>query len=228
MAVAAVAGLAAGAAAGALNGAAAACARIPDFVVTLAGMVVYRGLAQLVGQNRVVSGLPDGYRWLGEGTLLGFLPVSWLFLLAAWGAGHVLLHRSRLGRYAFAIGASAAAARAAGVPVRRTRVILYALSGFAAGLSAIIYTARFDTARSDAAEGLELDVIACVLLGGASISGGRGTLAGTILGVLVVGCLRTGLVLLGVPELYRRIAVGAILVVAAAWNELLLARSGRA
>jgi ribose/xylose/arabinose/galactoside ABC-type transport system permease subunit len=90
----------------------------------------------------------------------------------------------------------------------------------------VIYTARYSTAKSDDAEGFELEVIACVLLGGASIAGGRGSLLGTVLGVLVLGFLRTGLVLTGVPELYRRIATGGILIAACAWNELLASRRG--
>lgn len=216
---AAAAGLGIGALAGALNGALIVVARVPDLVVTLATMAIYRGLAQAVAQSRVHSNLPEGYRLLGEGALGGWLPVPWLVLLAAWAAAFVLLHRARLGRYAFALGSSPVAARFAGVPAARTRIALYALSGLAAAAAAVVATARANTAKSDDALGLELDAIACVVLGGASIAGGRGSAPGVFLAVLVLGVLRTGLILLGVPELYQRMATGAILIAVAAMNE---------
>jgi ribose/xylose/arabinose/galactoside ABC-type transport system permease subunit len=216
---AAAAGLGLAACAGALNGVLIVAARVPDLVVTLATMAIYRGLAQAVAQGRVHSSLPGGYRFLGEGTLLGWLPVPWLILLAAWSAAFVLLHRARLGRCAFAIGSSPLAARFAGVPAARTRIALYSLSGLAAGAAAVIATARAGTAKSDDALGLELDAVACVVLGGASIAGGRGSAPGVFLAVLLLGVLRTGLILLGVPELYRRMTTGAILIALAALNE---------
>jgi ribose/xylose/arabinose/galactoside ABC-type transport system permease subunit len=216
---AAAAGLGLGALAGTLNGILIVAARVPDLVVTLATMAIYRGLAQAIARSRVHSNLPGGYRFLGEGTLAGWMPVSWLILLAAWTAAFVLLHRARLGRYAFALGSSPVAARLAGVPAAPTRVALYALSGLAAAVAAIVATARANTAKSDDALGLELDAIACVVLGGASIAGGRGSAPGVFLAVIVLGVLRTGLVLLGVPELYQRMATGAILIMVAAWNE---------
>jgi rhamnose transport system permease protein len=148
-------------------------------------------------------------------------------MLGCWAIAAVVLHRARAGRYAFAIGASPRAARFAGVPVRGIRVALYTFSGAAAALAAIVYTARNNTAKSEDALYLELDVITCVLVGGASISGGRGTLAGVVLGVLILGFLRTGLVLEGVSEIYRRIAIGAILIAAATWNEYVGRRGGR-
>jgi rhamnose transport system permease protein len=222
--LAAAAGLAIGAAAGTLNGVIIAFGRIPDLVATLATLIIYRGLAHLAAANRVHSGFPDWYRWLGEGSVLGVMPAQWALLLAFWAALLVLLERTRFGRRVAAIGASRDAARAAGVPVRWTRVALYTLSGAAAALGAIVYTARYNTAKPDDGTGLELEVVTCVFLGGASMRGGRGTLGGVILGVLVVGFLRTGLILMSSTEPARRIAIGALLIAAAAWNEMLAAR----
>lgn len=207
---------------GAVNGIIIAFARIPDLVVTLATLVIYRGLAQLVAGSRIASGFPASYRAVGESWIVGWVVLGVFWLLMA-----VFLNRSRPGRYIFAIGASSTAARSAGVPVRSIRVALYALSGMAAALAAVIYTARNDTAKSDDALGLELNVVTCVFLGGTSLRGGRGTLCGVILAVLVVGFLRTGLDLIGSRENTRKIVMGALLVLAVAWNELLAARRSR-
>ncbi len=225
---AAAVGLLLGVTAGLLNGLLVTLGRIPDLVATLATLVIFRGLAQLVAQNRVHSNLPEDFQWLGTGTLFAFLPAQWLVLLAFWSLVFLLLHRTPLGRYAAASGANAPAASIAGVPVRGIRVVLYALSGWAAAVSALVYTARYNTARSDDGTGIELDVVTCVFLGGATLSGGSGSLAGVLLAVMIVGSLRTGLILLGVPENFRRILFGSILLGAVAVNEMLRRRAGRA
>jgi rhamnose transport system permease protein len=225
--LAALAAMAIGAVAGLINGALIAFGRIPDLVATLATLVMYRGITQWVVGNRVYSGFPERYLWLSDGVLLGVVPVPWAVLGATWAAAYVVFHRSRLGRYAYAMGASFAAARSAGVPVRPARLVLYAASGLAASVGAILYTARNNTAKSDDAEGYELDVLTCVFLGGTSMSGGRGTLLGTVLGVLIVGCLRTGMLFLDASPSHRRIVLGAILILSAAWNEWLSARRAR-
>ncbi len=170
---AALAGLGLGALAGALNGVLIVAARIPDLVVTLATMAIYRGLAQAVAQSRVYSNFPAGYRWLGEGFLFGAIPAPWGVLILTWAVAYLILHHTRTGRFTFALGASPRAARLAGVPAARTRVLLYALSGLSASLAAILYTARSNAARSDDAVGFELAAIACAVLGGASISSSR-------------------------------------------------------
>ncbi len=221
---AAASGLAIGAATGALNGALMVFARIPDLVVTLATMAIYRGLAQVVSQNRVHSNLPESFLYLGEGLLPGGVPVQWAVLVAGWLAIFVLLHGTRFGRRTYALGSSPAAARFALVPAESVRIAAYAVSGLASACAAVIHTARSNTARSDDALGLELDAITCLVLGGASISGGRGSAAGVLLSVLALGLLRSGLTLARVPSLYQRCATGAILIVLAAVNERLAGR----
>ena len=223
---AALAGLAVGTAAGALNGIVIAAGRIPDLVVTLATLAIYRGLAQAVGGNRVYSNLPEAYRWIGEGSLLGVVPASWLVVLAAWLAAYALLHRSRLGRQAFAVGSSPRGARLARVPITRVRILLYSLSGLAAGVASVLHTARSNTARSDDAIGLELEAMAAVVLGGASIAGGRGSAPGVFIAVLCLGLVRTGLMLLGVPELWQRMSAGVVLIGVAILNERAAGRGG--
>jgi len=221
---AALAGLAIGTAAGALNGIVIAAGRIPDLVVTLATLAIYRGLAQAVGGNRVYSNLPEAYRWIGEGSLFGVIPAPWLVVLAAWLAAHGILHWSRLGRQAFALGSSPRGARLARVPVARTRILLYSLSGLAAGIASVLHTARSNTARSDDAIGLELEAMAAVVLGGASIAGGRGSAPGVFIAVLCLGLVRTGLMLLGIPELWQRMSAGIVLIGVAILNERAMIR----
>lgn len=222
--VAALVGLALGTAAGALNGALVVLGRIPDLVVTLATLAVFRGLAQAVAQNRVYSNLPAGYRFLGEGLVAG-VPIQWLVLALVWAFVFFCLHRSRYGRYLYALGANPVAARFARVPAGSVRIAVYALSGFAAALSALLYTARSNAAKSDDAQGMELEVITCVVLGGVSISGGRGSVAGVLLGFLLLTLLRSGLDLTGVPEIRQKVVTGIILVTMAALNETAAART---
>lgn len=217
-------GLVVGTTAGILNGLIIVLLRIPDLVATLATMVIYRGLTMVVIENRVYSNLPDSYREVGGGTVLGIIPVGWVILAAVWIAALVILHHLRAGRFVFATGSNPTAARFAGVPVDSVRILVYALSGLSASIAAIVYTARNNTAKSDDAMGFELDVIACVVLGGVPITGGRGTVAGMALGVLIIGTLRTGLQLAAVGDIYVRIAIGAILVATAGLNEWLARR----
>jgi ribose/xylose/arabinose/galactoside ABC-type transport system permease subunit len=217
-------GLLLGAAAGAINGAIIVLARIPDLVVTLATLGIYRGLAQAVAQNRVYANLPPSYRFFGEASVAGVVPIQWLVLLAAWAAAFVILHRMRLGRYVYAVGSSPPAARFARVPAGATRILVYTLAGLSAAVAAVAHTACADTAKYDDAKGYELEAIACVVLGGASISGGRGSAVGLLLGVLLLGVLRTGLDLCGVPGEYKRFVTGAILIATAALNQRLANR----
>ena len=213
-------GLALGALAGAVNGAIIVLARIPDLVVTLATMAIYRGLAQAVARNQDYSGLPEGYRFLDDGLVVG-IPVPWLVLLTVWIVAYLLLHHSPVGRRVYSLGSNPRAARLAGVSVARVRILVYGLSGLAAAVAAILYTVRSNAARSDDAEGFELYAITCVVLGGASIAGGRGSAAGVFLGFVFLGLLRSGLDLTGVHEFWQKLAMGTLLVGIAAINERL-------
>jgi len=225
-------GLAVGALAGLVNGLFVAWVRVPPLIVTLATMALYRGLALGLGARSPVSDFPPAYYDLGQAyyTVLGRLqipqqlPIFVVLAAAAW----VALHRTVPGRHVFAIGHNERAAWFAGVPVARTKVALYVLSGLMSALAGGIFLSRVATAKADAGALMELDVITVCVLGGVSISGGRGTIPGTILGLLVIGSLVRGLTLGRVPFEDQKIILGAVLITAAIAQQVFAARKTRA
>jgi len=174
-----------GTAAGALNGLAVTGLGVHPLIVTLATLAAYRGIAEGISLARPISGFPKGFSFLGQGCLAGVPVPGWVFL-AALMATAGLLWATPWGPSLYALGHNERACRFAGLPVGRIKGLLYALSGLAAGTAAVLYVARRNTAKADIGMGLELDVITAVVLGGTSIFGGRGTLPGTLLGVLLI------------------------------------------
>ncbi|NPV47305.1 MAG: ABC transporter permease [Armatimonadetes bacterium] len=213
------------------NGLCVARLRLPPLIVTLATMALYRGLALGLGANAPVSDFPPAYYELGQAyyTIPGGLqvpqqlPILLLVLCFAWLA----LHRSVLGRYVYAIGHNERAAWFAGVPVARVKMALYAFCGLVSGLAGAIYLSRVATAKADAGTLMELDVITVCVLGGVSITGGRGGVAGTMLGLLIVSSLVRGLTLARVPSEDQKIVLGFVLLLAATVYQLLQWRGGR-
>lgn len=184
-AVAAGTALLTGLVAGLLNGIFVAWVRVHPLIVTLATMAAYFGIAVGLTQGKPLSNYPDSLRWAGNGTLLG-LPVAGLIFAACASVAAVVLGKTPAGRYLYAIGHQETAARFSGIPVARTKLILYGLSGLAAALAAILFVGRMNTANADIGAGVSLDVITAVVLGGTSIFGGRGRIVGTLLGVLLI------------------------------------------
>jgi rhamnose transport system permease protein len=183
--LAACAAVATGALAGALNGVFIARIGVHPLIVTLASLAAYRGLAEGISLARPISGFPPAFLRLGEGTLAG-IPIPLIIVLAASIAFAAIARRTVLGFRVYAIGDSEPAARSAGIPVNRIKMLLYTASGAAAGLAAVLFIARRNTAKADVGAGIELEVITAVVLGGTSIFGGRGTILGTILGVALI------------------------------------------
>jgi rhamnose transport system permease protein len=183
--VAAGAAVAAGGAAGAVNGVFVAFVRVHPLIVTLASLALYRGLAEGISQGRPISGFSAGYLRLGNALVSG-VPVSVLLVLAAAGATALLKARTVDGFRIQAIGDNERAARYAGIPVDRVKCALYTMSGVAGGIAAVLFVARRNTAKADLGLGIELEVITAVVLGGTSITGGRGSVLGTILGVALI------------------------------------------
>lgn len=212
---AALGALAVGAAGGGLNGWLVARWGLPPLMVTLGSLSLFRGLAEgLTGGVDNYTGLPAGFLALGQGFLGGAVPAQtpWLVLvsLAYW----VLLHHTTRGRTYFAIGFNADAARYAGVPVARRLGELYVASGLLAGLAAIIYVAHLGQAKADAGTGYELTAITAVVLGGTAITGGTGTILGTVAGLATMVVLQNGLRLAALPAELAGVLTGVLLVVA--------------
>jgi len=204
-----VASLAIGAASGAANGAIIVGTGIPSFIGTLGMMKVYRGLAEILGMNRDLSKFPASFQAIGGGYLIPILVMAVSFLLV-----YVFLSRTRLGFNCYAIGGSNEVSRLAGVPVKRYYLIYYTIGGFFAGLSAIIQAARLNFTNSSWGNGMELDAIAAVIIGGTSMSGGIGGIGRTVIGVLIVTTLNAGLSHLGVSSSWQRISIGVVIIFA--------------
>jgi rhamnose transport system substrate-binding protein len=210
-----------GCAGGALNGVLISRFNLPPLVVTLGSFSLFRGIAEGITQGTVnYTGLPQRFLFLGQGYLLGAIPVQLLFFLPVLLAFWILLHRSVIGRALYAIGFTAAGARYAGIPVRARFGLVYFLSGLVASLAAIIYVAHLGQAKSDAGSGYELDAITAVVLGGTSIFGGRGTLWGTLLGLFFLTILQNGLHLAALPTELTGVLTGVLLVAIIGFDRL--------
>jgi ribose transport system permease protein len=211
--------MAAGAMCGLMNGAAITTLKIPPFIVTLGAMGIYRGIALLITDGKAVVGLPTKFGYLAEGNLLGIIPIPLLIVMIVALAVHFILSSTRLGRYCYAIGSNVEAARYAGVRVTRCQIIFYVILGTLAGLAGAIEAARLVTGQPTTGEGYELRVIAAVVIGGGSLSGGQGTVVGTIIGALIMGVLANGANLLGISSFTQQIVIGSVIVLAVTFDE---------
>jgi rhamnose transport system permease protein len=204
-------GILVGGVAGLVNGLIITRFGVPPLIATLATLALYRGLAEGISQARSVRGYPDWFFSLGQGEFLGVPVQLWIFALLAAVAA-VILGLSTFGRATYAIGSNAIASRFSGLSVDRTLLLIYTASGLVAGLAAVIFVSRVSTTRSDMGTGLELDVITAVVLGGTSIFGGRGTIIGTLLGLVLMQALKNGLALAGVKGDGTIVVIGAVLI----------------
>ena len=215
----AIAGIGTGAIVGAINGLVVTRLNIPSFLVTLGTLSAARGLALLVTTTRPVIITNDSFVSIfGEGDIFG-VPVPIIWTVLAVIAGILLLHYSVFGRQIYAAGGNPTAALYSGINIKRVTTLAFVLTGMLAGLAALVLSARSHAARPDVVQGLELDVIASVTLGGCSLFGGRGFVLGTLLGSLIIGTLNNGLVLLGVSSSLQLVIKGAIIVAAVAFTK---------
>jgi rhamnose transport system permease protein len=211
VALASAACLATGLAGGAFNGLLIARAGVRPLIVTLATYAAFRGLAEGISQGASYAQFGSGFSQIARGTFLGIpLPVYLFAALAAVCA--VFLAKTPTGRYLYAIGLNEQAARFSGIPVGRIKFGLYMFSGLMAAVATIIYVARFDTAKADAGSGFELDVITAVVVGGASIYGGRGNVLGTILGLLLIHETRQFVSRQWQTDELRSVVIGGLLI----------------
>lgn len=210
--------------AGAINGWFIVRIGVPPLIMTLATLALYRGLAEGIAQGRSARGYPEWFYGMGQGEVLGVPSQLWIFIIAAIIFA-IVLARTPFGRTLYAIGNNEVGARFSGLPVDRYKLIIYAISGLMAGFAGYIFVSRVSTTRSDMGTGLELDVIAAVVLGGTSIFGGTGTIAGTVIGVILIQLLKNGLALSGVTNDATIVVVGSVLILAILVNNFVQRRT---
>ncbi len=221
-------GLLTGAACGLVNGLCVTLLRLPPFIATLGMMLVARGIALQITDAKAIGGLGDSFAELGNGSLWrivrigadGFpdvvfpgLPYPVLLMIALALAAGLMLARSRLGRHLYAVGSNAEAARLSGIDVRRVTLFAYVLSGALAGLTGCVLMSRLVTAQPSEGLMYELDAIAAAVIGGTSLTGGIGTVSGTVIGAFVIGILRNGLNMTGVSAFVQQIIIGLVILV---------------
>lgn len=212
-------GIAAGAAIGATSGAIVARFSIPPFLVTLSAMLMARGFAFILCDGQPIYELPDslialGRGFLFEGILGRLLPVPVVVLICAYLLFAVLLGRTVFGRGIIAIGSNEEASRLAGIPVRRTKVLVYMITGALCGLAGVLHVGKLMAADPKVGDMWELNVIAAVVVGGTSLFGGRGTMTGTLLGALLIGGLNNSLNLLHVEHFWQKVVLGGVILAA--------------
>lgn len=204
-----------GAMCGFVNGAATVGLKVHPFIITLGGMAVYRGIAFVSTDGQTIGPFPESFTAsFGKLPIFGATAVPMLLMATVAIVGAVVLVRTVFGRQTFAIGGNEIAARYAGVPVGRVKIWLFTLCGLLAGLSAALYLGYFGAGGSDAGKGYELNVIAAAVVGGASLSGGRGSAVGAVLGALVIQLIDNSILMLGVDQNYKEIVIGLAIVIA--------------
>lgn len=212
---------------GAFNGLSVSWLRLAPFIVTLAVMGMSRGLTLQLSEGQSVYGMPAAFTWLGSGKI-GSVPVPLVLFLVAFALGHLVLSRSTLGHKIYAVGGNRNAARLSGIRDQRILFAVYVIAGVCAGVAALILVGRLGAATPTAGTGLELQVIAAVVIGGTSLFGGKGTMIGTFIGVLLIGVINNGLTLLDVSPFWVQFIQGALIFVAVlldAFNQRRLRRS---
>lgn len=207
-------GLAAALCCGLINGGLIGILRLPPFIATLGMLSVARGAAYFMTQGRTIAGLPESFTSFGQGYFAGGLPYPVLVMLAATALGIALMRLTRYGRHVRALGGNEEAAKLSGIDVPALKVSVYALAGLSAGVAGIVYVSRFGYGASTAGFGYELQVISAVVIGGTSLSGGSGSVLGSVLGAAVMGLLSNGLTLLSVEEEYNQLVVGMVIILA--------------
>lgn len=208
-----LAGILVGSVLGLFNGWTITKFKVPPFVATLAVLTIARGLTMLWTKGFPISGLGDNFAFIGTGWFLGIpLPV--------WISGIIVLiavfitKKTRFGRYIYAIGGNESAARLSGIKINKVKIAVYAIAGALAAIGGIIVTSRLDSAQPNAGITYELDAIAAVVIGGTSLSGGKGSIWGTVLGAIIIGVLNNGLVLLDVSPFWQQVVKGLVILVA--------------
>jgi len=214
-------GLGTGLVAGCINGALVTMARVPSIVATIGTMTLFRGAAYAALGDRVLKNYPESFSAFGQGYLAGPVSIELALFVACAIFYALYLHGTRFGRAIFAMGANPVATRFSGIRVDRYRFMLFALTGLAAGLAAVLLTSRLGSTRPSIAQGWELEIISIVILGGVSVWGGKGSILGVVLAALVFGLVTFGLGLMNIPGIVMSIFTGTLLILVVAVPALL-------
>lgn len=206
-----VVGVVVGVICGALSGLIVSYFSVPAFVTTLGMLSAARGLTLIYGGGRPVPALTPEFRWIGTGHVLG-IPAPVIILAIVFGLAWWVLTRTRFGRYIYAVGGNAHAAKTSGIDVVRIRFAVYVISAGLAGIAGMLLSARTGSALPQAGIAYELDAIAAVVIGGTSLSGGVGRITGTLIGALIIGVMNNGLDLMGIQSYYQQVLKGALIV----------------
>ena len=204
---------------GFISGILVAYVKVPALITTLGMMTILRGLAFILCNGLPVWGLPEGYKIIGQG-YVGRIPIPVIIMAVIFIVGWVFLNRTKTGRYIYGLGGNREAVRLSGVHTARIEVLVFTICAFLSGVAGIIMLSRINAGRPGLGTGYELDVITAVVLGGVSIMGGRGSIFGVFIGVLIIGVLSNGLILIDVSEFYQQIVKGVVLLVAVIFDTM--------
>lgn len=224
--IAVILGLVLGTVVGLVNGIIITFTGVAPLIVTLSMMMILNGLSYLISKGLPIFGFPAEFSLLGQGAILG-IPVSVYVLVVVWAIGLFILNKTYVGRYFYAIGNNVEAARLSGVNTRRTIILVYGLCGFFTAVGAVLLLSRLNSAQSATGAGFEFSVLTACVLGGISVMGGRGSLFGAFVGVLIVGVLDNGLVLMNVSEYFQLVIKGCILLAAVIYDAVSKNSHGR-
>ncbi|KGR85057.1 ribose ABC transporter permease [Lysinibacillus odysseyi] len=200
---------------GAVNGVIITKGKVAPFIATLATMTIYRGLTLVYTEGRPVSGLGDSlaFQMFGKGYFFG-IPVPVITMVVTFAILYFILQKTTFGRRVYAVGGNEEAAKLSGISPDRVKIAVYAITGFLAAMSALILTSRLNSAQPTAGESYELDAIAAVVLGGTSLTGGKGWIFGTLVGALIIGVLNNGMNLIGVSSFFQQVVKGVVILLA--------------
>ena len=206
-----VAALIVGTLGGLVNGLLVTKGRVNAIIATLATLAIFQGIAFIITNGRGIGVVNSSFNWIGSGRLAG-IPISVIVFLAVAALLFFFMRATDIGRNIYAIGGNPSAAKLVGIHVEKYRIGVFTLSGFVCGIAAVLLTARATSGQpSSGSGGLELEAITAAFLGGCAMSGGKGTIIGTILGVLIIGTLNNGMILMQVPTFYQLVAKGLLL-----------------
>lgn len=205
--------------AGMFSGAMITAFQLPPFIVTLGMMMMASGLAYRLAEGRSIPELPEAFFWLGGGQVVGVPNPIWLMIIL-YIVGHVVMRMTVFGRYVYAIGGNAEAARLSGVPVRRVLVAVYTISGALAGLGGVVLTSKLAAGDPKFGSMYELEVIAAVVVGGTSLMGGQGSVFGTLVGAFIIAVIKNGMNLINIDPFNQKIVLGAVLLAAVLLDQL--------